>query len=318
VISLEIINQIKHSVCAIGYFTEEPMAVYRRLKKSGGDLTRLPKKTIGTGFLVGDTVVLSNRHVVDGLRDSGTPLGWWFLSFIVTTDEGQCEERGFFVKKAFIMSWKRPDAALIQFSISENKERAKGLVPVGFGALSSVSVGRPVAICGYLQGNDLLDLTQFDIQRFGPVFHQGFISALAPHDAANPRQVISFLTDIRSGGGFSGSPVFLPDNGSVIGLHFAGVAGLAGIALPVDEERVAGWITVLTKTSANTPGFIIGTDAGDVESVDVLPSELFQRLKEASNIEEAARLLMDYDSTIDELTALKLVASLRSYLIYQN
>lgn len=304
----EVIKQIKNAVCAIGYFTEEPRAVFRQVQENGGQVHfgRLPKQIIGTGFLVSDTVVLSNRHVIEVLRKTGTPINWWFLSFIVPTDEGW-SERSFWVKKAVMTSWKRLDFALIGFNIGEDKERAEGLASVRCGALSSISVGRPIALCGYLHGDDLLSISEVGVYRFGPVFHQGFISALAPYDAIKSQQVVSFLTDVGSGFGFSGSPVFLPDDGSVIGLHFAGVEGLYGIALPVDEKRVAGWLTVFEEASAEAPVLVTSTNAGDVEFVDVLPPDLFRSIKEAPNKEEAVRLLMDYDSTLDEPAALAFV-----------
>ena len=94
--------------------------------------------------------------------------------------------------------------------------------PVEFGDLSSIEVGKNIAMCGFPLGNDLLHNPKLGIDRFGPVVHNGMISALAPYDTADKRSIQIFLTDINTIGGLSGSPVFTSDNGRVIGLHFAG------------------------------------------------------------------------------------------------
>ena len=321
-ISPAIINSLKNSVCAIGYFSQDPDAWYREAQrdaqKEGGevDLGKMPKQVIGSGFLVSDTVVLSNRHVADALQETKKPINWWFLSFIVPVDGGW-SERGFRMKKAMMASPQRLDTAL--FGFAPDKQRSEGLRPVQFGSLDLISVGRPIAMCGYLHGDALLDLSQFEIRRFGPVLHQGYISALAPHEAVEPREIVSFLTDIGAGGGFSGSPVFLPEDGSVIGLHFAGNEGQFGLALPVDGERVAGWLAAFEEVRAGAPVMVTGSNAGDVDEIVALPPEIFQRVKDilnkaplgdenrANQENEAVRVLMENDPELDETTAMEFV-----------
>ena len=53
-ISPDTVNNIKSSVCAIGYFTEEPEGAFRRAQMDGGkvDHVRLPKRVIGSGVNV--------------------------------------------------------------------------------------------------------------------------------------------------------------------------------------------------------------------------------------------------------------------------
>ena len=324
-ISPAIINSVKNSVCAIGYFSQDPDAWHREAQRDAQkedrkfDFGKIPKEVVGSGFLVSDTVVLSNRHVADALQETEKPINWWFLSFIVPVDGGW-SERGFRMKKAMMASMQRLDTALFEFA--PDKQRSEGLRPVQFGSLDLISVGRPIAMCGYLHGDALLDLSQFEIRRFGPVLHQGYISALAPHEAAEPREIVSFLTDIGAGGGFSGSPVFLPEDGSVIGLHFAGNEGQFGLALPVDGERVAGWLTAFEKVRADAPVMETGSNAGDVGVIDALPPEIFQRVKDildkarlgggnrAEQESEAVRVLMENDPELDEPTAMEFVRRL--------
>ncbi len=171
-ISPEIINSVKISVCAIGYFSQDPDALCREAQRDAQkegrkfDFGKIPKEVVGSGFLVSDTVVLSNRHVADALRITGKPINWWFMSFIVPTDGGW-SERGFRIRKAMMASRQRLDTALFGLKIAHDKQSAEGLRPVQFGSLELITVGRPIAMCGYLGGDTLLELPQFEIQRFG-------------------------------------------------------------------------------------------------------------------------------------------------------
>jgi hypothetical protein len=86
---------------------------------------------------------------------------------------------------------------------------------------------------------------ELGIYRFGPVIHLGMISGMAPYATVDARRIQAFLTDLGSGAGLSGSPVFLPESGRVIGLHYAGAPGARiGAALPLDGVRIEQWIRV--------------------------------------------------------------------------
>ena len=113
--------------------------------------------------------------------------------------------------------------------------------PVEFGQLDEIVVGSAVAICGFAFGSTWLSKAP-GVFRFGPVVHNGIISAVSPYDTVDERAITTFLTDLNSAKGMSGSPVFLPTTGEVIGLHYAGEVGTLGCAVPVDSQRLQGWI----------------------------------------------------------------------------
>jgi hypothetical protein len=106
----------------------------------------------------------------------------------------------------------------------------------------------------------------FRMWRFGSVVHAGIISGVSPYDGAASRDLTAFLTDINTAGDMSGSPVFMPETGFVIGLHYAGVQGTLGCAVPVDEFRVAGWVRAFEGALAGGKQFgpLKVTGGGDV------------------------------------------------------
>lgn len=97
--------------------------------------------------------------------------------------------------------------------------------------------------------------------------HSGIISGAAPHSTVEPRELKAVLTDFNTGGGFSGSPLFDPKSGRVIGIHHSGAEGLFGIGMPLDEDRVRGWIDFV-KTQLKSGKLIetgIVTGGGDLQ-----------------------------------------------------
>jgi hypothetical protein len=138
--------------------------------------------------------------------------------------------------------------------------------PVEFGSLDAVVTGAAVAICGYPLGDELL--VKAGLWRFGPVVHAGIISAVSPYDAAGPRDLTTFLTDINTAPGMSGSPVFLPESGLVIGLHYAGVQGTLGCAIPVDASRLTGWVDAFEAVLAKgrSSGVLNISASGDIRA----------------------------------------------------
>ena len=76
----------------------------------------------------------------------------------------------------------------------------------------------------------------------------------------------SFLTDVSTAGGMSGSPVFLTDTGRVVGVHYAGVKGVLGCAVTIDEARLDGWARVFETAlrTGKTNDSFTATVAGDV------------------------------------------------------
>ncbi len=83
----------------------------------------------------------------------------------------------------------------------------------------SLHEGALILTSGYPLGTDTLRAPGW-IHQFGPTLQQGIISAILPFACSNPH---AFLLDLMSRGGSSGSPVFDPENGDVIGMIYAGL-----------------------------------------------------------------------------------------------
>ena len=100
------------------------------------------------------------------------------------------------------------------------------------------------------------------LYRLGPVTYFGHISAIAPHESAPPRTYSGILTNIGNGGGFSGSPIILPESGAVVGIHYAGNNTHLGLGIPLDAERVDGFVKIV-EAGLSTGSIFKSTFAGD-------------------------------------------------------
>jgi S1-C subfamily serine protease len=202
-------------------------------------------RVIGTGFLVGDNIVLTNRHVVEEILKYHKDYGHhdnWYVQFAYPDGE-DWSETSRRIKSIFALvdpHGGRFDVGLLTFNRNQNE--MKECKAVEFGELSSIRIGVDIALSGFPFGNTILNNSQFGILRSGPVIHKGIISGVAPHDNTAPRDITMFLSDLNSAPGMSGAPVFFPGNGKVIGLFFAGVIGTIGLAIPIDKKKVDGWI----------------------------------------------------------------------------
>jgi S1-C subfamily serine protease len=80
-----------------------------------------------------------------------------------------------------------------------------------------IDIYHPVVMCGFPSGDESLDVKKKHLGlRYSPVMQFGMISALLPLDAAFPFYAIQ--TDIIGVGGSSGSPIFDPLTGEVLGI----------------------------------------------------------------------------------------------------
>jgi S1-C subfamily serine protease len=206
-ISRSVLDSVRCGVCAIGY-SRVPLDDYV------GDPRGPHFVIVGTGFLVREDVVLTNRHVLnrlDALIESEA-LGEErrFLRFDVASAGG----RQAFVSglgRVGLLNSKTRDLAVVKFT-PDDTGLFKNCKPPRFQARLQLQVGKPIASVGYVAGVNalerMMDAGVRQAYRIGPILQQGYVSALAPHDD-NPF-IDRILLDLRSSEGLSGAPVFDP------------------------------------------------------------------------------------------------------------
>ena len=199
-------------------------------------------KIFGTGFLIRGDVVLTNRHVMLSLKQSrlsdGVPPERCHVAFTARKGVGVVQSFTQFRGFAFV-DQQDADLAFVYFEPAQD-DVAREARPVELLAALALRVGDPIAVLGYAFGRDLLkrELGKRErIYRFGPVLQQGYISAIAPYD--HTEHVHRLLLDVRTIGGMSGSPVFRPEDGVVVGIHDAGREHVTAFAFPLDQRTVA-------------------------------------------------------------------------------
>ena len=225
-----LINQIKPGICAVGYLS---VPVEKYLEEAN----RPYFKVIGSGFLVRETTVMTNRHVIQGLlqaqNKTGFPDDQRVLQFVYPKVGG----------------WQQAFCYFQHYSMAANKELDFGVIefkrrpepefeqcrPLVVGNPRAVEVGQPIAALGYPYGTSML-AEEGRVYRFGTVLQQGYVSAIAPFDEEVPKR---FLLDIRTAPGMSGCPIVERNEGKVIGVQYAGLEATTALALPLDDELVS-------------------------------------------------------------------------------
>ena len=180
---------------------------------------------IGTGFIVdGDNgLIMTNHHVVDAMRRLPRVKGSddWPASILIIkeTDRGLITlysdikaAMHFELTELSQYTSSQPDMALLRTDL-------KNLPRATLGDSHSLAEGQEIATAGFPLG-DLILRDGTTISQLGPTLKHGVISALLPFPCESPHAI---LLDIPSQGGQSGSPIFDPKDGTVIGLLFAGV-----------------------------------------------------------------------------------------------
>jgi len=235
-----ILNNIRNGVCAIGYLPKGEEE-YKK-NPTDRDLFRVS----GTGFLVRENTVITNRHVIEGIKSE-------LKNADLVADDRTKVQFTYFAENG----WQTALCSIEFVTTIDNKEIDIGLIdikrqpekafeqckPLEINDDSSVIfTSQEIAMFGFPGGSDLFVNPFMDSQliyRFGPVLQRGYISALAPFE----RPPISrILSDIRTYKGMSGSPVFLPKTGKIISLHEAGSITTA-FSIPLSPEKLAKCIS---------------------------------------------------------------------------
>jgi len=256
-INVNIIQEIKKSTCSLAYSQHN-------LENLDDDLSRVDilkqiDQVLATGFLINDNLVLTNRHVINGInekiKDDNVSLNNFYLWFVLANKPNRITQLFIRIESTFAIIDPSDSGKLDVGFISINQESVPSLKdlninPISFESLDNIVVGSDVAICGYPQGNQLLS-NNLGLQRYGPVINSGIISAVSPFDSVNPREITTFLYDANNAGGMSGSPIFNPNNGKVFGIHYAGTPGVVSNGIPIDSQRADSWIEFFNRTAEN-------------------------------------------------------------------
>ena len=232
-IDKEIIQKITNGVCAIGYLSV-PLIEYQK------DLRFTFFHVIGTGFLVRETTVITNRHVIECLFEQQSlnefPSTQFFLSFIIPDGKGSFRNTLRMIRHFATLD--SIDIGFVEFKIVI-EEHFKNIHPLNISTMFDFSLTEEVAVCGYPYGTSMLK-RESQLYRWGPVIQQGSISAISPFDGAtNPDEI---LLDVRTAAGMSGAPIFKPANGEVIGIHYAGWEATTALGLPLIQSFVDNWL----------------------------------------------------------------------------
>jgi len=183
---------------------------------------------IGTGFFIKENgFILTNRHIVEKIAEIGTRLG-----------RGRIED----IVKVFYFVERDKAISIVPLSVTRAAKVGWEKVPenyygedspdIGFLELKDVKdcpvlnlfegtikEGEDVCLAGFPMGTDTLKAPGW-IHQIGPTLQRGIIGAVLPFPCESPHAI---LLDIMTQGGSSGSPVFLPDSGQVIGILYGGL-----------------------------------------------------------------------------------------------
>lgn len=233
-----VLGRIRHGICAVGYLTV-PLEQYNK------DATQPFFKVVGTGFLVRPSVVMTNRHVIEGLGERQLDLGFpdkqQMLLFVAIGPDARLRPVVRMIRSTFTADNLNFDVGFIQFQRAP-EEHFQGIEPLTFDESYSLRVTQEIAVCGYPYGEAMLQRGG-TVYRWGPVVQSGHISAVSPFDGVpEPFLPTELLLDVRIAGGMSGGPVVRPGDGSVVGIIHSMWESTTALGLPLTKAVVDQWL----------------------------------------------------------------------------
>ena len=234
-IDSDVLSRVRNAVCAVGYLSV-PLLEYQRKVQSPFF------QVVGTGFLVRNTTAITNRHVIDGLVDEQARLGFpssqLFLSFVVPDPIGGLRITVRMIRHYGLLSNEEIDVGFVEFAIV-HELHFEGIAPLEVVDTLDLRVSEEIAVYGYPYGTAMLR-KDGRIYRWGPVVQQGWISGISPFETSTSPDEI--LLDVRTADGMSGSPIFRPSTGKVIGIHHSGWEATTALGQPVNCALLGEWL----------------------------------------------------------------------------
>ena len=183
----------------------------------------------GTGFIVADGLVVTNDHVARAIsrlpKPPDCPEELWPVTCILLyliPNKGVAAVKidviGVFgIEKATMGECyygpPKPDIAFVHINMKDLP-----CVQVKYNP-KEIKEGREVATAGFPMGTDTLTAPGY-LHQITPTLQKGIISAILPFECDNPH---ALMINVMTQGGASGSPVFMPESGDVIGVLYAGL-----------------------------------------------------------------------------------------------
>lgn len=180
----------------------------------------------GTGYVIHENgIIATNAHVVDDFKKHANPPdeeedSWPVCAMLFhRMDDGIVEIPLDVCGVGVITDFKhgkayygppKPDLAFVHV-------KARGLTPVTVDGHLEIYEGMTVATAGFPMGSEMLTAPGW-LHQITPTLQQGIVSAVQPFAAPKPH---GFALNIMVQGGASGSPVFIPETGAVVGTVYA-------------------------------------------------------------------------------------------------
>ena len=237
VIESAVLDEVRNGICAVGYLTV-PLKTYLE------NAARPFLKVVGTGFLVRNTTVITNRHVIEGLAEAQANLGFpddqQMLLFVALQGK-QLQPTIRMVRYTCTADNPGFDFGFIEFQRRPEEHFAR-IRPLMCDKEYTVQVSEPIAVCGYPYGEAMLQRSG-KVYRWGPVVQRGHVSAVSPFDRVTGDRIPDeVLLDVRIAGGMSGAPIFRPSDGCVIGIVHSSWEATTALGLPLTRPVLDEWL----------------------------------------------------------------------------
>jgi S1-C subfamily serine protease len=214
----------------------------------------------GTGYIIHeDGIVATNHHVVQAFKRftnaPGDDADSWpvFAMLFHRIGAGIAEIPLGVVGVVQIKSFEpgevyygppKPDLAFVHV-------KARELPAVTIDGDTEIREGMPVATAGFPMGSELLTAPGW-LHQIAPTLQQGIVAAVQPFATPKPHGI---SLNIMVQGGASGSPVFIPETGAVIGTVYASLGEPSIVWQPTDDgkKKPIGFVRLPTSISHAVP-----------------------------------------------------------------